>query len=184
MASWVNRVIGAAQLRSETYEEVEADKSANLQALGVVVLSAIAAGFSMAQGGGRAIGVGILAALVAWVLWAALTWLIGTKFLSTPETHADIGELLRTTGFAAAPGMLRIFGGIPVVGFVFNLVAGLWMLAAFVVAVRQALDYRSTGRALLVCGIGWLVWFAVIAWTFLLLGASVAGFQALRGNIP
>lgn len=182
MASWVNRVIGAAQLRSATYEEVEADKTANLQALGVVVISAIAAGVSMVEGGGRAIGIGIIGALVGWVLWAALTWLIGTKILPTPDTHADVGELLRTTGFAAAPGILRVFAGVPIIGFVFNLVAGLWMLAAFVIAVRQALDYRSTVRAILVCGIGWLVWYAVIAWTFFLLGASVFGIQALRGN--
>jgi hypothetical protein len=182
MATWVNRVIGAAKLRSETYEEVEADKSANLQALGVVVISAIAAGFSMAEGGGRAIGIGIVGALVAWVLWAGLTWFIGTKILPTPETQSDMGELLRTTGFASAPGIIRILGAFPVVGFVFNLIAGLWMLAAFVVAVRQALDYRSTWRALAVCGIGWLVWFAVIAWAAFLVGASVVGIQALEGH--
>lgn len=183
MASWVNRVIGAARLRSATYEEVEADKTANLQALGVVVLSAIAAGFSMAEGGGRAIGIGIVGALVAWVLWAGLTWLIGTKILPTAETHADIGELLRTIGFASAPGIIRVLGALPIVGFVFNLIAGFWMLAAFVVAVRQALDYRSTWRALAVCGIGWLVWFAVIAWTAFLVGASVVGIKAMRGEI-
>lgn len=183
MASWVNRMVGAAQLRSATYEEVEADKTANLQALGVVVLSAIAAGFSMAEGGGRAIGVGIVGALVAWVLWAGLTWLIGTKILPTPETHADMGELLRTIGFASSPGILRILGALPVIGFLFNLIAGLWMLAAFVVAVRQALDYRSTWRALAVCGIGWLVWFAVIAWTAILVGVSAVGIQAMRGNV-
>ena len=183
MASWVNRMVGAAQLRSATYEEVEADKTANLQALGVVVLSAIAAGFSMAEGGGRAIGVGIVGALVAWVLWAGLTWLIGTKILPTPETHADLGELLRTIGFASSPGILRILGALPVIGFLFNLIAGLWMLAAFVVAVRQALDYRSTWRALAVCGIGWLVWFAVIAWTAILVGVSAVGIQAMRGNV-
>ena len=72
-------------------------------------------------------------------------------------SDADWGELLRTTGFAAAPGMLRIFGIVPgLTGLVF-FVASLWMLAAFVVAVRQALDYTSTGRAVAVCLIGWLV---------------------------
>lgn len=182
MASWVHRMVGAAQLHAETYEEVEADKGANLQALGVVLLSSIAGGVSMIQRGGGAIAVGIATALIAWVLWAGITWLIGTKFLATPETRSNMGELLRTTGFAATPGIIRIFGGFPVIGFLFDVVAGLWMLAAFVVAVRQALDYRSTGRALIVCGIGWLVWFALIAWTFLLLGAGVAGFQAMRGN--
>ncbi|MGE5179515.1 MAG: YIP1 family protein [Bacteroidota bacterium] len=183
MASWVDRVIGAAMLRSDTYEEVEADHTANFQALGVVLLSAIAGGLSMANAGGPAIAVGIVTALIGWVLWAGLTWLIGTKFLPTPETKSDMGELLRTTGFAAAPGFIRVLGAIPLVGFVFTALAGLWMLAAFVVAVRQALDYRSTMRALAVCLIGALVWFSVIAWSFFLLGASAVGIQALQGKV-
>ena len=182
MSSWVNRMVGAAMLRSATYEEVEADRSANVQALGVVLLSAVAAGLSMAEGGGRAIGYGIIGGLVGWVLWAALTWLIGTKILPTPDTHADVGQLLRTIGFAAAPGMVRILGGLPIIGWLFDVVAAVWMLAAFVVAVRQALDYRSTGRALAVCVIGWLVWFAVIAWTAFLVGATVAGLGSLIGR--
>ncbi len=179
MSSWVNRVVGAAMLRSATYEEVEADKGANMQALAVVLVSAVAAGLSMAEGGGRAIGYGIIGGLVGWVLWAGLTWIIGTKILPSSETKADLGELLRTIGFASAPGIVRILGGLPLVGWLFELIAGLWMLAAFVVAVRQALDYRSTGRAILVCVIGWLVWFAVIAWTAILAGATVAGFGLL-----
>lgn len=182
MASWVNRVIGAAKLRSATYEEVEADRSANLQALGVVVLSSVAGGLSMAQSGGPSIAIGIVAALVQWVLWAALIWLIGTKFLPGPETRSDIGELLRTIGFAAGPGVIRILGAIPVVGIVFRSIAWLWMLAAFVVAVRQALDYRSTWRALIVCALGVLVSFALVAWTFFLLGGAVVGIQALLGK--
>jgi hypothetical protein len=179
MSSWVNRVVGAAMLRSATYEEVEADKGANMQALAVVLVSAVAAGLSMAEGGGRAIGYGIIGGLVGWILWAALTWLIGTKILPSPETKSDLGELLRTIGFASAPGIVRILGGLPLIGWLFDFIAALWMLAAFVVAVRQALDYRSTGRAILVCVIGWLVWFAVIAWTAFLVGATVAGFGLL-----
>jgi hypothetical protein len=182
MSSWVNRMVGAARLNPATYEEVEADKTANVQALGVVVLSALATGFSLAEGGGRAIGIGIVGGLLGWVLWSGLTWLIGTKLLPTPETSADIGELLRTTGFAATPGIVRILGGLPLVGWFFNLLAAVWMLAAFVVAVRQALDYKSTGRAIAVCVVGWLVWFATIAWMALLVGASVAGLEMLRGG--
>lgn len=183
MASWVNRMIGAAQLRSATYEEVEADKSATWQALGVVVISAIAAGLSMTEGGGPAIAVGIVAALLGWVLWSAMTWIIGTKILPTPETRADMGELLRTTGFAAAPGVVRLLAAVPIVGFLFNFIAWIWMWAAFVVAVRQALDYRSTWRAVFVCGIGALVYFALFAWTMMLLTGSILGVKALRGEL-
>ena len=173
MASWVDRMVGAAMLRVATYEEVEADKGANGQALGVVILSAVAAGISRADEGGARVAILILVARLGWVIWSGMTWLIGTKVLPTKETQADLGQLLRTTGFAAAPGMIRILGAIPFVGWVFELVAWFWMLAAFVVAVRQALDYRSTGRALAVCAIGWVIYFAVFAWALALAGITL-----------
>ncbi|HNR14712.1 MAG TPA: hypothetical protein PKM59_15505, partial [Thermodesulfobacteriota bacterium] len=86
-----------------------------------------------------------------------LTYFIGTKILPESQTQANQGEMLRTIGFASAPGAIRILGIIPgVVPMVF-FIAGIWMLAAMVLAVRQALDYQSTLRAVGVCFIGWIV---------------------------
>jgi hypothetical protein len=98
---------------------------------------------------------------VGWFIWAGLTFLIGTKILPEPQTKADLGELLRTIGFSASPGVLRIFGMIPLLGGLIALAASVWMLVAMIVAVRQALDYTSTGRAVGVCVIGWLVQVAI-----------------------
>ena len=156
MASFTQRMIGAAKFNVSTYEEVEADTTATRQALGVVILSSIAAGIGWAGQGAQGIVVAVLGALISWFLWAAVIYVVGTKFLPEPQTRSDIGELLRTTGFAAAPGMLRILGLVPMLTFLINFVVGIWMFGTFVVAVRQALDYRSTGRAVLVCFIGWL----------------------------
>ena len=72
-----------------------------------------------------------------------------------PQTRVDVGELLRTTGFAAAPGLVRVFGILPYVTIPAIAVAAVWTIAAMVVAVRQALDYTSTSRAIAVCVIGW-----------------------------
>ena len=163
MTSFTQRVIGAAKLDAHIYEEVEADTTAMGQAMGVVALSSVAAGIgAVGREGTPGLFGGLVGALLGWLLWAGLTYFIGTRILPTPQTRADWGELLRTTGFAAAPGMLRILGIVPgLTGLVF-FVAGVWMLAAFVVAVRQALDYTSTGRAVGVCLIGWLVNGAIV----------------------
>lgn len=175
MASWTERVIGAARLNVATYEEVEADKTANWQAMLVVVISAVCAGIGgVSRGVGGVVG-DTVAALLGWVLWAALIWLIGTKLLPTRETTSDVGELLRTTGFAAGPGMIRIMGVIPFFGAVVQWIAWIWMLAAMVVAVRQALDYTSTGRALLVCAIGWVIVIAATVWAAALIGLTIFG---------
>ena len=158
MTPFIQRLIGAAKLDVHIYEEVEADTTAMGQAIGVVALSSVAAGIG-AAGQEVTLGLfgGLLAAFLGWLLWAGLTYFIGTRILPTPQTHADWSQLLRTTGFASAPGMLRVFGIVPgLTGLIF-FVSAVWMLAAFVVAVRQALDYTSTGRAVGVCLIGWLI---------------------------
>ena len=68
-----------------------------------------------------------------------------------------MGQLLRTIGFAATPGMLRVLGVMPAVTLPVFGVTAVWMLAAMVVAVRQALDYQSTWRAVGVCVLGWVL---------------------------
>ena len=166
MTSFPGRMIGAAKLNVEIYEEVEADNNATRQAMGVVVLSSLAAGV-----GSAALGTGVIAsvvvALLSWVIWAFLTYLVGTRLLPEPQTHADMGQMMRTLGFAQSPGVLRIFGGVPGIGQLLLGIVSVWMLVAMVIAVRQALDYTTTWRAAVVCLVAWL---AVIVPAVLLLG--------------
>ncbi len=158
MADFKERIIRAAKLDVNLYEEVEADKGALGQAMGVVVFSSIAAGIgTITKVGVLGILTGTIAALIGWYIWAYLTYFVGTKFLPEPQTKADHGELLRTIGFSSSPGLIRVLGIIPgLTGIVF-IIASIWMLVAMVIAVRQALDYTSTLRAIWVCLIGWLV---------------------------
>ena len=163
MGSMVDRMIRAAKLDAQLYEEVEADKGALGQAMAVVVLASVAGGVGSGRLGGLSgILIGTVGALIAWFIWAALTYFIGTKILPEPTTRADVGELLRTTGFSSSPGLIRVFGLVPgLTGIVF-FVSGVWMLTAMIIAVRQALDYRSTFRAVGVCIIGWIVQVVVL----------------------
>ncbi len=156
MAFFTERLVGAATLNVHTYEEVEVDSTAIGQAMGVVILSSLAAGIGDIGRGGPGILAAVVGALLGWLVWAGLTYLIGTRLLPEARTRADWGQLLRTTGFAAAPGIVRVLGIIPLLGWLALGIANLWMLAAFVVAVKQALDYTSTGRAIGVCLIGWV----------------------------
>ena len=152
-------MIGAARLRTETYEEVEADKSATLQALSVVLLVALAAGIgNLGSGSVIAFVVGIVAALAGWAIWAWITYLVGTSILRTPETDANWGQLARTLGFAQSPGVLKVFGVVPFVGPVVFAVVSIWQLVAMVIAIRQALDYTSTMRAIGVAIIGFIAY--------------------------
>ena len=156
-SSFQNRIIRATMLDSNLYEEVEADKSAQGQAMAIVILASIAAGIGLYKTGGfSGIITGTMASLISWYVWAYLTYFIGTKLLPEPQTEADLGELLRTIGFASSPGLLRVFYFIPGVGVPIYLISSLWMLIAMIIAVRQALDYNSTLRAIGVCVIGYI----------------------------
>jgi hypothetical protein len=160
MNSFLQRLIGAAALDSTIYEEVEADRRATGQALTVIILSSLAAGVGSRGLGGATLPNAAffgLVSLMAWGAWALLTLQIGGRLLPEPQTSVDVGELLRTTGFAAAPGILRVFGILPGVTIPVFVITAVWMLAAMVVAVRQALDYQSTGRAIIVCVLGWVM---------------------------
>jgi hypothetical protein len=157
MTIFGDRIVRAAKLDVQLYEEVEADTGAMRQAMAVVVLSSMAAGVGSARGGLDGILLGTIAALIGWYVWAYLTYFIGTKFLPEPQTKADLGELLRTTGFSSSPGLIRVLGVIPGLTVMVFLVTSIWMLVTMVIAVRQALDYESTLRAVGVCVIGYIV---------------------------
>jgi hypothetical protein len=161
MLNFTQRVIGALKLQPAIYEEVEADKGATKQALAVVVLSSVATGIGVSRTSSIAsLIAGALAALFGWFIWAAITYWIGAKLMPEPQTSADVGELMRTTGFASAPVVFNLLVRLPLIGGVGGAVWWLvsaWMLVAMVIAVRQALDYKSTGRAVGVVLIGWLV---------------------------
>mgnify|MGYP001578926728 CR=1 FL=1 len=170
--SFGQRIVRAAKLDVHLYEEVEADTGATRQAMAVVALSSVAAGLGVGRWQLGGIVIGVVLALIGWVIWAYLTYWIGTRLLPEPQTRASHGELLRTIGFATSPGMIRVLGVIPGVRELAFLAAGIWGLIATVIAVRQALDYRSTWRAVGVCAVGWIVQMGLVALTFYLMRAA------------
>ena len=150
-------MIGAAKLDSATFEEVEADSSATRQAMLVVVIVAVATGIGLLGTGGiSGLIFGIIVGVAGWAAWAWITFFIGTKLLGTTATDADWGQLARTLGFAQSPGVFKVVGFIPVVGVIVFGLAAIWQLVAMIIAIRQALDYTSTWRALGVALIGFI----------------------------
>ena len=153
----IGRMIGASSLNAHTFEEVEADTSATKQAVLVVALVAAATGIaSLKTAGLSGLFLGIVVGIAGWAIWAWIVYLIGTKILATHETHANWGQLARTLGFAQSPGILKVFGAVPIVGAIILLVVSVWTFVAMVIAVRQALDDTSTVRAIGVVLLGFI----------------------------
>ena len=169
---FVNRIIRACKLDVSLYEEVEADKNATLQAALVVVLSSLAAGVGAISMGSSNFLLAPILSLISWYIWAYLIYLIGVKLFPEANTKSNHGELLRTIGFSSAPGLIRVFGFTPELMSITFIGAGIWMLIAMIVAVRQALDYESTWRAIGVVIIGFLVQAIILIMLLRIFGQS------------
>jgi len=182
-----NRMIRAAKLDINLYEEVEADKTAIRQAAVVVLIYSICAGIGAGlvdvwdEGVGHfflSLSVGLISALVFWLLWSLITYFIGTRLFRGPQTSATYGELLRTIGFAATPGILMIFVFIPYVGGLVYFIVWVWMLIAMVIAVRQALDF-TTWRAIGTVVVGGIIYLVVALIIGLITGLGMFGLSSV-----
>jgi hypothetical protein len=172
---YVRRLVGALALDSATFEDVEADRRATVHAAFTVLLASVGEGVALrASGGLGTIALMSALALTGWAAWALLTFEVGARLLPGARTHSDVGEMLRTLGFAAAPGLIAFLSLVPGLMMPVLLVSRCWMLLAMVVAVRQALDYDSTWRAVAVCLVGWLLISGMILAMAMLGGTTVS----------
>lgn len=176
--SIINRMVRAAKLDINLYEEVEADTKATGQAFLAVILVSLATGIGSAIVGLATRGgiwflwgllIGLISSIIGWLAWSFFAYIIGTKIFKGPETSATWGELLRTIGFSNSPGIFRIFSFIPFLGGIIAFGASVWALIAGVIAVRQALDF-STGRAIATCIVGWIIYMLIV---FLISGLTL-----------
>jgi hypothetical protein len=174
--SFLQRLIGAAALDPAIYEEVEGDPGATSQAMAIVVFSSVAMGI-----GARGVASSVasvtfftIVALLSWAAWALTTFEIGGRLLPTSQTRVSVGQLLRTLGFAATPGFAALLAAVPGITLPVFVATTAWMLVAMVVAVRHALDYTSTARAILVCVIGLALALAFAIVLGVLFGPSVS----------
>ena len=173
--TYIRRLVGALALNPAAYEDVEADGGATLAAGLTVLLSSVAAAVG-SQGFGQNLSnvpMFVLVMFLGWMSWALLTFEVGARLLPGTRTHADVGELLRTLGFAAAPGLLLALGALPGLAVPIFATVPVWMLATMVMAVRQALDYTSTVRAVAVCVFGWVLALGIVFGVGLLAGTTV-----------
>jgi hypothetical protein len=170
------RMIRAAKLDRSLYEEIKVDRRAPVQAAMVVILAAAAAGVSaIADDGMGGFFYRTMQAMVQWYAWVFFTYLVGTRLLQEPQTKIDCGTTVRMISFASAPGVVGLLGVIPIPGFS-NIVIGLvlaWMFGAMVIAVKEALRYTTTVRAVGACLLG-------LAMQYLFMGI----LESLSGPAP
>ena len=164
--------VRASVLEREFFKEIKVSRAATGQAFLIVVLVAVASGIGsldeVGLDGLRTLPTGIVLNLVGWIVWASLSYLIGTKLLATPSTDANWSHLARTLGFAQSPGLLRVLGIIPGLGISIAIVTIVWQFIAMVIAVRVTLGYESHFRAFGVIALGFIPYLFIVVFLVLL----------------
>ena len=167
---FVGRIIGAARLKRDVYEEIEHDQSATRQAAIVVVGTSLAAGIGgISTGGPLGLVAFAIAGLASWAVWAWIAYFVGTRVFATAETSADWGELARTLGFASSPRILYLLGLVPGIFEVVSFFVGIWVILTTITALKAALEmgtWRAVGTALVAVipsGIVFGIVYAIIA---------------------
>jgi hypothetical protein len=171
------RFYGSLVLDAATYEDVEADPSALPQALAIVLAfsAAAAIGFTGAAPRAGVVVAAALASLAGWLSWAAIVAYLGIRVFPEPQTRSDVGELTRTLGFSVTPGLFLVLLAVPFAPPVtLVVVVFVWMLAAMIVAVRHALDFTHTTRAVGVCVAGWALVAALVLAAGFVFGSRVS----------
>lgn len=177
MTQFLRRFTGALTLDAGAYEDIESDRHAAMQSITVVAAVCIAggiAGMGLGVIGPAGFVTGAIIALGGWLVWSSAIVALGTGPLAEPETHSNNSELLRVLGFAAAPGIFLVFAAMRSAAPAVFVMVGLWMLAAAVRGVRQALDFHTTSRALAVCSIALIVALGIFAAIATVLTAGVS----------
>ena len=158
MSLFLNRLVRAAKLDAGLYEEVIADTGTMFQAMMAVFIYSVASAYGgFGRAGVAGINFGMITTLIGWYIWAFSTYFVGVKFLPEVETKGNRKAVLRAMGFASAPGLIRLLGLIPNLAGTTLAIASVWMFVAAVVAIKQAMNYKSIYRAAGVCMIGWII---------------------------
>ena len=166
MPVFLMRLLGVLVLDPFAFEDIEADRRSATQSMIVVAAVCLSGGFAAAGlelAGAAGFLSGVLIALGAWLVWVVMIAALGPFAMAEPQTRSDFSELLRVLGFAAAPGLFIALAAMRAVTPLVVAVVAIWMVAAAVLGLRQALDYRSTVRAAAVCVISGLLSFGVMA---------------------
>jgi hypothetical protein len=112
MASLQDRVIGAMRLQPATFEEVEHDQAATSQAA-VGVANGIA---WIATNGIVGLITAPIVQLIGWAIASFVLLVVGTKLFPGKNTEADMGQMLRTLGFAQSAGLFGVLAIVPILG--------------------------------------------------------------------
>ena len=151
----IDRMIRAGRLDASLYREVASDRALTREALLIVVIGALAAGIGLGLAATPLVIIlGVIGAIVSWVIMTGLVYLVGMRFFAEPGISVTWGDVMRVVGYAhsARATLVLIF----LLGPVIAIAIDLWVLIATIVAVKEVFGFTRMSRAVGTALIPWL----------------------------
>ena len=172
MQGLVNRLVRLARLDTTVFDEVRLDASATVPSVIVAVVATFLAGFGgwlwwvmssdFDTGSGQVLIksaiLGSIFAIAMWVVWVLLVYVILTQVF---RAQADVQQLVRTMGMAAAPLGLTILMFIPGISFGIALAAVALFFSLSTMAAQAATN-APPAKVLVASIAGFAVWAIVL----------------------
>ncbi|MBN2257940.1 MAG: YIP1 family protein [Anaerolineaceae bacterium] len=156
----IERFLRALRLESLFYREAAEDQSLDRESTIVIILVALIASLGELTGKSGSwlayLGTVTNSILFGWLLWAIVAWFVGRNIL---DGEGSLGGMLRVLAYASIPRLLGVFGGLPLIGWLFGLVGGILSLIAGIIAIREGMKL-DTGAAIITALLGGLIYIA------------------------
>ncbi len=94
-----------------------------------------------------AIGLSGLTAMLTWLLWGVLIFVIGVKLFPDKETKVSFKKVLIAVGYAHSPGILRFFAVTPDLLIPIIFITQFWIFAGLIISAKQILNLKSNFKA-------------------------------------
>jgi len=137
----------------------------------IMILDGIAGAVAANSFVKTSIGISGLTAIITWLVWAILIYVVGVKLFSDKETKITFKKILIAVGYAHAPGLLRFFAVTPdfVIPIIF--LTQFWIFASLIIATKQILNLKSSFKA-----------FGIVFLSFLIIAFLSISFVISRMN--
>ena len=181
MQALFQRMLRAARMDAQLFEEIVSDPTLQGQSVWVVAIFAMATAFgTFTLISGTAVNIGLLTTMIGWYIWAFSVFYIGTRILKGDSAPPDRKTIMRVMAFACAPGIFRLLGLIPKTTTLVFIVTSLWMLATAVFGLKKVFPQRSTFKISVVTVVTWI---GATLFQFILIATLLAVFGVPQSGI-
>tara|TARA_B100001029_G_C14983729_1_gene407642 strand:- start:299 stop:844 length:546 start_codon:yes stop_codon:yes gene_type:complete len=147
-AQFLDIIFKSIKLDKNLYKDTKYFGEAGIYFAGLImILDGVAGAVAANTIVKTSIGVSGLTAILTWLVWAILIYVIGVKIFPDKETKIPFKKIMIAVGYAHAPGLLRFFAVTPDLVLLIVFLTQFWIFASLIISVKHTLNIQSSFKA-------------------------------------